>query len=245
MSDRTENDSAWQENASLFALDALDELERARVLRERAQASAADQDAFDAEVVAVRETLARLSHATAAEPSVDLRQRLLDQIADEPQSGPITPTRQGGGRRPMLVAAAVAAAIALGAAGAVFGYSIAGRDDAPSSSVEEIYAAPDVRTTTGEVAGGTATITYSPSTGQGVLVMNQVPQPAPGTIYQMWLDGPTGPRLAGTMSESDVAPSTTAVLTDMRGATAVSFTVGSPDAPDQRVGDTVASLPLS
>ncbi|MFZ2511048.1 MAG: anti-sigma factor, partial [Gordonia sp. (in: high G+C Gram-positive bacteria)] len=136
--------------------------------------------------------------------------------------------------------------IVLGAGGAVLGYSIAGRDaPASTSPADQIFAAPDVRTTSGEVAGGRATVTYSPATGEGILVMNQVPQPAPGTIYQMWLDGPSGSRLAGTMSESDVAPSTTAIIHDMSGATAVTFTVGNAAEPTVRVGEPVASLPLS
>ncbi|MFZ2510642.1 MAG: anti-sigma factor, partial [Gordonia sp. (in: high G+C Gram-positive bacteria)] len=52
-------------DAALFALDALDDVERARLLREVAQAPADERASFDAEVLAAREALARLSHSTA------------------------------------------------------------------------------------------------------------------------------------------------------------------------------------
>ncbi|GAC58041.1 anti-sigma-K factor RskA [Gordonia hirsuta DSM 44140 = NBRC 16056] len=228
--------------AALFALDALDDVERARLLRTVAQAPPARREEFDAEVAEVREALAGLSRATAAEPPAALRGRLLAQIDDEPVAS--APSRR---RRPgWMLAAAAAAAVVVGVGGVAIGYAIGDRD-APGrqSSVEEIFAAPDVQTTSGEVAGGRATVTYSPSTGEGVLVMNQVPKPAPGTIYQMWLDGPGGPRLAGTMTDADIGSSTTAVIEGMRGATAVSFTVGDAATPEQRIGEPVATLPLT
>ncbi|MEZ5212311.1 anti-sigma factor domain-containing protein [Gordonia sp. (in: high G+C Gram-positive bacteria)] len=242
-----DDDTGLIADAPQLALDALDEMERARLLRQVAQASAEERASFDAEVVAVRETLARLSHSTATAPPQELRARLLDTVADlglPPAPGGAS---QPVGRRPWrLAAAAAAAAVVLGAGGAVFGYAIANRDGPTSSSTAaDVFAAPDVRTATGDVAGGRATVTYSPTVGEGILVMNQVPRPAPGTVYQMWLDGPGGPRLAGTMSETDVGPSTTAVLRDMGGATAITFTVGSAAEPTRRVGAPVASLPLS
>ena len=233
-------------DAALLALDALDDVERARLLRRVARSSPAERRAFEGEVAAARETMAELSRSTASAPPEELRRRLLDRIADEPHGAAAPGGEPAPGQRRWRVAAvAAAAAIVLGAGGAVLGYSIADRAETESTTVDEIFAAPDVRTVSGDLAGGRATITYAPSTGEGVLVMNQVPRPAPGTIYQMWLDGPDGPRLAGTMSESDVAPSTTAVIRDMGGATAVSFTVGDASEPEKRVGDAVATFPLS
>lgn len=237
-----DDDEDLTASAALFALDALDEVERARLLRTLAQTPAAQREDFDAEVAAVRETLARLSHATATEPPQALRARLLDQIEDEPATTAATRRRRSG----RVLFAAAAAAIVVGIGGVAIGYSIADRE-APGqqSNADEIFTAPDVQTTSGEVAGGRATVTYSPSTGEGILVMNEVPKPAPGTIYQMWLDGPDGPRLAGTMSAADVGSSTTAVIEDMQGSTGVSFTVGDAARPDQRIAEPVATLPLT
>lgn len=235
--------------AALIALDAVDEVERARILRAVAHTGDAERSAFDAELRAAREALARVSDATAMSPPAALRAQILDrlddrEIAEADTALPSAPEQPS--RRMRLVAAAAAAAVVLGIGGAVIGYTIADRGETVSpSQAEQIFAAPDVRTTTGTVAGGKASVTYSPSTGEGVLVMNDVPSPAPGTIYQMWLLGPGEPRLAGTMTEADIAPSTTALITDMSGATAVAFTVGDAATPDKMIADPVAELPLS
>ena len=44
----------------------------------------------------------------------------------------------------------------------------------------------------------------------GVLEMNNVPKPKPGTVYQMWLVSDSGDTSAGTMDDKAVSPSTTA-----------------------------------
>ncbi|GAA4742923.1 anti-sigma factor [Gordonia alkaliphila] len=232
-----------RELAALFAVDALDDVERARLLRALREAPTAERADFDAEVASIREALADLSATTAVPPPPALRARLLEDVDDVP--APAEPARRDP-RRIRLFAAAAAATVLLGAGGVVLGYTLGGdAEPVAPTTAEQIFAAPDVRTTSGDVAGGRATITYSPTAGEGILVMNQVPSPAPGTIYQMWLDGPDGPRLAGTMSETDVAPSTTAVIHDIGGATAVSFTVGDAATPDKMIGEPVATLPLS
>ena len=235
------DDSDLHELAAVFALDALDDVERARLLRSLREASDAERADFDAEVAAIREAMADLSATTALTPPPALRARVLDAVDARPAR-----TEASDRNRLRLFAAAAAAAVLLGAGGVVLGYTLGGdAEPVNQTTAEQVFAAPDVRTTSGEVAGGRATITYSPAAGEGILVMNQVPQPAPGTIYQMWLDGPGGPRLAGTMSDADVAPSTTAVLHDMGGATAVTFTVGDAATPDKMIGEPVARLPLS
>ena len=66
---------------------------------------------------------------------------------------------------------------------------------------------------------------FSREKNAGVLVMNDVPPPIPGTVYQMWLIGEEGPTSAGTMDEQAVAPSTTAVLPDLGNSTTLAFTV--------------------
>ena len=60
----------------------------------------------------------------------------------------------------------------------------------PTSTAEQVFAAPDVRTVSGPIpSGGTATLVFSHEKDAGVLVMNNVPPPKPGTVYQMWLVG--------------------------------------------------------
>ncbi len=66
---------------------------------------------------------------------------------------------------------------------------------------------------------------FSRDRNAGVLVMNNVAPPKPGTVYQMWLVGADGAHSAGTMGASDVAPSTTALLPDLGNSQTLAFTV--------------------
>jgi hypothetical protein len=79
----------------------------------------------------------------------------------------------------------------------------------------------------------------------GVLVMNDVPPPAPGTVYQMWLVSPSGASLAGTMDAEAVAPSTTAVLENLGQSTKLAFTVEPASGSTRPTGQLIAELPLS
>lgn len=155
----------------------------------------------------------------------------------------------GGRRTPrsraLLAAAAAVVLVAVGAAGWVVGQAVS-RDDAPApATAEQVFTARDVRSSTTPVATGRITVTFSDSVGAGVVVMNDVPPPQPGTVYQMWLVGPGAPRSAGTMSDRDVAPSTTAVIPGLRDATALAFTVEPPGGSPAPSGAYVAQLPLS
>ena len=110
------------------------------------------------------------------------------------------------------LAAAAAVIIGLGA----LGIGIAMQPTPTPSTAEQVFAAPDVRTVSGEIpTGGTATVVFSREKNAGVLVMNNVAPPKPGTVYQMWLIDAKGPHSAGTMDAKNVAPSTTAVLPDL------------------------------
>lgn len=252
MAEYNYNDDELRELATVVALDAVDDLERARIMRVVESADEAERSVFNAELKAVRATLASISEATAVAPAEELRGRILDEVGRSEPAKPVErtvdePTAQidGKPRWARFAAVAAAAAVVLGIGGGVIGYTVANRSEPQQpSQAEQIFAASDVRTTTGTVAGGKASVTYSPTKGEGILVMNDVPSPSPGTIYQMWLVGPDGARLAGTMSPADVAPSTTAVITDMTGATAVAFTVGDAATPEKMIAPPVAELRL-
>jgi anti-sigma-K factor RskA len=79
----------------------------------------------------------------------------------------------------------------------------------------------------------------------GVLVMNNVPPPSPGTVYQLWLLSDRAPVSAGTMGTATVAPSTTAVLANLADSSAVAFTVEPGSGSPQPTGKIFAELPLS
>jgi anti-sigma-K factor RskA len=113
------------------------------------------------------------------------------------------------------------------------------------STAQQIFAATDVRTVGASLPdGGTATLVFSHDRDAGVLVMNNVPPPQPGTVYQMWLLRSGGPASAGTMDTAAVAPSTTAVLPDLGDSTALAFTVEPGSGSAQPTGDIFAKLSL-
>ena len=144
--------------------------------------------------------------------------------------------------RTTILAAAAVLAIGL----AAIGVGLAMRPPPPTSTADQVFAASDVRTVSGDIpGGGTATLVFSHQKDAGVLVMNNVPPPKPGTVYQMWLVGDSGPQSAGTMDAKSVAPSTTAVLPDLGTSKTLAFTVEPPGGSVAPTSPAFAELPLT
>lgn len=238
----TEPDNELLELAVPYALHALPDVERDAVEDRLAAAGLPVVDAFYDEVRAVRETMAVVAAADAAEPSTDLRDRLLGVIgADNVRA---LPTGRGtAGRRTAWLSAAAVTVVGLGALGV--GLSLRPPAQQPSTA-QQVFAAADVHTVSGAIpAGGTATVVFSRDRNAGVLVMNDVPPPSPGTVYQMWLVNESGATLAGTMDAQAVAPSTTAVLTDLHDSRTLAFTVEPASGSTRPTGTVIAELPLA
>ncbi|MGZ4527090.1 MAG: anti-sigma factor [Mycobacterium sp.] len=228
------NEFELLELATPYALDAVSDEERADIERRVAAAPRSVAAAFDDEVRAVRETMAVISSTTAVEPPAHLRAATLAAI-------PSRDERKYRWRTTILAAAA--AAVVVGAA--AFGVGMLMRPHPPSTIAEQVLAAPDVRTVSGPLGSGTATVVFSHDRNAGVLVMNNVAPPKPGTVYQMWLLGDKGPTSAGTMSTAAVAPSTTATLTNLGSSTTLAFTVEPGSGSPRPTGTILAALPLS
>ncbi|MFB1294969.1 anti-sigma factor domain-containing protein [Mycobacterium sp. pW049] len=227
--------------ATPYALHALTDGDAAEINRQLADASPDIAEAFAAEVRAVRETMAVISAATAVEPPAHLRSEILQQISDDNvRTLPPTQPRQRRWTRAVL---AGAAAVFIGLGAVFVGYTL--RPAPTPTTAEEIFAAPDVRTVSGEIpGGGTATVVFSREENAGVLVMNNVTPPQTGTVYQMWLIDSEGPHPAGTMDSEQVAPSTTAVLSDLGTSQTLAFTVEPPGGSQQPTSPVFAQLPL-
>ncbi|MBO0866372.1 MAG: anti-sigma factor [Mycobacterium sp.] len=222
------------ELATPYALDAVSDTERADIERRLRRAPQPVAQAFDEEVRAVRETMTAVSSATAVQPPEELRARVLAEVS----SPPVRRLRW----RSTLLGAAAALLIGMGALG--IGLSL--RPASTPTTAEQVFAAPDVRTTSEPIpTGGTATVVYSRQKDAGVLVMNNVAPPAPGTVYQMWLLDDHAPRSAGTMNRTAVSPSTTAVLPDLGKSTALAFTVEPGAGSPQPTGAVFVKLPLT
>jgi anti-sigma-K factor RskA len=219
------------ELATPYALHAVSDAERADIDRRLAAAPSPVAEAFRDEVRAVRETMAAVAAATAAEPPAHLR------------AATLTAVRSDTGRRSRWRVAIFAAAAAAVVGVAAFGAGLLLR---PSPTVaEQVLTAPDVRTVSRPLATGTATMMFSRDRNAGVLVMNNVPAPSPGTVYPMWLIGAQGPTSAGTMDTKAVAPSTTAVFANLGASIALAFTVEPGAGSPQPTGAVLAKLPLS
>jgi anti-sigma-K factor RskA len=223
--------------ATPYALHAMPEAELAEIERRVAAAPPDVARAFADEVRTVRETMAVMSAATAVEPPEQLRDRVLAEVS-RPVVRELTPKRW----RTWVLATAAAVVIGLGA----LAVGLTLRPTAPPSTAEQVFAAPDVRTMSGQIpGGGTATVVFSRDKDAGVLVMNNVPPPQPGTVYQMWLVGDKGPRSAGILDANAVAPSTTAVLPDLGTSQMLAFTVEPPGGSAQPTSPIFAKLPLT
>jgi anti-sigma-K factor RskA len=232
------NDSDLIALATPYALHALTDSERADVDRRIAAAPAEVAQAFTDEVRAIRETMAVVSASTAIEPPQQLRDRVLAEVGADPVRQ-LRPRVQRWQKA--VLAAAAALVIGLGA----LGVGLALRPTPTPSTAEQVFAAPDVQTVSGDIpTGGTATVVFSREKNAGVLVMNDVAPPQPGTVYQMWLIDDQGPHSAGTMDAEAVAPSTTAVLPDLGDSQALAFTVEPGSGSPTPTTPIIAELPL-
>jgi anti-sigma-K factor RskA len=214
------------------------EAELADIERRVAAAPPDVAQAFADEVRVVRETMAVMSAATAVEPPQQLRDRLLTEVG----SDPVRALRRIKRWQTVGLAAAAAVIIGLGA----LGVGIALQPTPTPSTAEQVFAAPDVRTVSGQIpTGGTATVVFSREKNAGVLVMNNVAPPTTGTVYQMWLIDDKGPHSAGTMDTRAVTPSTTAVLPDLGDSQTLAFTVEPPGGSAQPTTPPFAQLSLA
>jgi Anti-sigma-K factor rskA len=225
-------DFALLELATPYGLHAVSEAERAEIDRRVAAAPSAVAAAFADEVRAVRDTMAVLSAATTAEPPVQLRAAILAAVKPEKR-------RQSSWR---TKAFASAAAVAIGLAG--FGLGVMTRPHPTATVAEQVMSAKDMKSVSRPLATGTATVMFSLDRNAGVLVMNNVPPPSPGTVYQMWLIGAKGPRSAGTMGAAAVQPTTMATLDNLDQCRMLAFTVEPGSGSALPTTPILAELPL-
>lgn len=229
--------------ATPYALHAVSSDERVDIERRLTAAPPEEAHAFTDEVRAVQETMAFLSAATALEPPPHLRDNVLAMVAADPVRDLAGARRARSSRwRTGLLTAAAVVVVGLGA----LGVGLALRPAVAPTTADQVFAAPDVQTVSGPIpGGGTATVVFSKERDAGVLVMNDVPPPKPGTVYQMWLVGSDGPHSAGTMDDKAISPSTTAVLSDIGASQALAFTVEPPGGSQRPTSPAFAELPLA
>jgi hypothetical protein len=204
------------ELAYLYAIDAVDDIERAAIERDRAQTDPATRQAFDEIVRDVRETMARTSAGSAVAPPAHLRNSILSSVGvAEPV---VTKPRKRWSRR-LVMGVAAALAILVGGGVAIDLYTRAPGNDTIVSAVE---LAADRRDITTELStGGTMTVTYSLTLGQAFVLLKGVANVPDDRTYQLWIIK-DGAHPAGLPVPGKPAP-----MTGLTSGSAVAITIES------------------
>jgi hypothetical protein len=232
-----------------YAVDALDDIERAQFERHLAECPACT-----AEVRSLREAAALLAETTATAPSTELRARVLADIttvrplppvvgdateATTPAtSGTVTALEPRRRRRVVTFLAAAAAAVVIGTGGVVW-HQVS--NDNPDSQYSQVLEAGDAQSVTVHLDGATATVVRSKELDKAVLKTKNMPDAPDGQAYALWLqhDGVMVP--AGIMPKG---PDHEVVLSgDAASATAAAISIeDAGDEPTEPSSDIVAEF---
>ena len=178
-----------------YALDAVDDIERARFEQHLAEC-----EDCRLEVASLREAACLLSETTAVTPPPALRKSVLAGISQVRPLPPIvhrTPVVQ---RRwfPLLVAAAVVAILGVGAG---VWQPWAPSQDSSLTAAERVLEASDARSVAVDLGdAGRATVTRSESLGKAVITTEDMAPAPSGKVFEVWLQSEEGEMLpAGLM----------------------------------------------
>ena len=173
-----------------YAVDALDDLERARF-----ETHLADCADCREEVRTLTEAAGLLGTSASTPPPPGLRDRVLADIATVRPLPPAAPVPQRAVRRrrwPQLVAAA-AAVIALGTSVFVWQPWEDESSQQVAALADRVISAPDATKKTITVAGAAeVTLVRSTSLGRAVVVTENMPPPPPDKVYELWLQNAEG-----------------------------------------------------
>ncbi|WP_432171128.1 anti-sigma factor [Streptomyces sp. 1222.5] len=233
-----------------YALHALPDDERATFERHLTTCESCQQ-----EVAEFTATAARLALASTVSTRPVMRERVLDRITHVRQVPPgIAPVERvrrrlarGGTLTRWALAASVAAAAAFGGT-AVWQYERAqdAQDQAAQArrhveDLASVLAAPDAKSRSTQVAGGTGTLVVSADRDRAVFVASKTAAPPRGKVYQLWFADGGKMRSAGLM---DPDRSSQAVLMQgaVDGASGVGITVEPAGGSKQPTSTPVALL---
>jgi anti-sigma-K factor RskA len=228
-----------------YALDSLDDVERAQFARHLANCAECR-----AEVRSFSETASHLAEIESEAPPAGLRAKVLADIAtvrpfppetaatDVPATRSATVTTLHRRTLPTLVAAAVA--LILLAAGGLAWHPW---QDHGQSLADQIRNAPDAVSVTEPIpGGGKLTIVRSASLKRAVLIGDGVPEPKAGTTYQMWFKQPGQPMVSAGLMPDPHEP--TVLAGDAATATAAAVSVEPETGSAHPTTDPIALFPL-
>ncbi|MGA8852112.1 MAG: anti-sigma factor [Aeromicrobium sp.] len=201
-----------------YALDALDELEKARF-----EAHLETCGDCREELAGFSATTGRIGDSLRETPPLLLRERLMAEIATTPQQRRLTVDQPGRLRR-ALPRVAVAAALLVGGFGAG-GYALehqrAQELDSVNVAMTSILGAEDASTETKTFDnGGTVRMVSSASQDSALVVAKNIPAPPDGKVYQVWMIDDAGPRSEGTMTTEG-----TMIMRNIAGADLMAVTI--------------------
>lgn len=212
-----------------YAVDALDEFERAQFERHLAECAECRH-----EVDSLREASGLLTEVAPVAPPLALRERLLAEVATVRPLPPLVQEVPRRSRRfPVLVAAAAAVVAMVGVGGVVAvtqpwegdsSVTEAGEVVVTPKAVTEVLQAPDAETVTRSFEDGAkATVTRSKTLGQAVIITEGMADPGEGLVYELWLQRDGRMKAAGFMPKG---PDNVVLLSgDAATAQAVGITV--------------------
>lgn len=228
-----------------YALDALDELERARF--EQHLESCPD---CRAEVAELRETAALLADESATPAPIALRASVLTGISHtrpEPPRADLGESPVRGARRllrtPWLVAACLVAVLGVGVGVALAAWQPWAEEPAQVTA-RDILAAPDAQSVTLSFDdGSSAEVTRSAAHGRAVIVTDDMAAAPDDSVYELWLQVGDEMVPAGLMPPG---PDNTVLLEgDAAAASAVGITVEPAGGSPEPTSDPVALFDLT
>ncbi|BBH67766.1 hypothetical protein ACTI_44510 [Actinoplanes sp. OR16] len=222
-----------------YALDAVDDLERAAVDRHLRECAPCRVEAAE-----FAQAAARLADGTWSVPPPRLRDNVLASVATTRQVPVQTPRRARRGFRSRWVAAAAAVVAAVGTGTAVFTVqeqrvleerTVAEAARVREAQVQEVLGAPDVVLRDQSLSsGGKVTVAYSRMRDSGVIMMAADAPPANGQVFQLWTV-----RSGEPVSEGVLASGQTTVVTVVHGMASASVVGVSVEPPGGSAAPTV------
>jgi anti-sigma-K factor RskA len=203
------SDTDIHQLAAAYALDAVDERERAEF-----EAHYPTCAICRPEVAGFRETLSKVAASVAVEPPPSLKSNVMAGIGTTRQLSPLLPdsvvelANHRGSRQRMVRALSIAAALIALAVGAYAVGRQTGTSNDYADEAAAVFAKPDTSTT---ILTGTGTgsfkIAWSPSSNKAVVMGDGLPDPGPGKAYELWLidaGGAHAVRLLDKAADSEV-----------------------------------------
>lgn len=186
-----------------YAVDALDDLERARFERHLAECPECQ-----AEVASLREAASLLSETTSFEPPASLRESVLASIETvrplPPVVADLTARADRRRRRFQGLVAAAAAVILVGGGVAVWQpWADDEQVQVALNATDEVLAAPDAESYDMQVGESTVTVVRSAQLNKAVLQAPDLPPAPNGHAYALWLQHDDAMVLAGIVNADD------------------------------------------